>query len=234
MILNVEGENMKILVAEDDMRLLKNIVFMLKKERYSVDGVENGVDALEQAIIEEYDLIILDWMMPKMEGISVCSELRKNGYEGGILMLTARDDALDVVHGLDMGADDYLVKPFKMQVLLARIRAILRRKNKPIEQIIQLQSYELHVDARALFKDHEKIELTKNEFLLLEYLFINKGRILTREQIYDHIWGYDEEVSNNALDALVKLVRKKIDDGEQPSLIQTVRGIGYKLRDAYV
>ncbi|WP_397539679.1 response regulator transcription factor [Rummeliibacillus pycnus] len=225
---------MKILIAEDDMRLLKNIVFMLKKERYLVDGVENGVEALEQAFIEEYDLIILDWMMPKMDGITVCQELRKNGYEGGILMLTARDDAQDVVQGLDMGADDYLIKPFKMQVLLARIRAILRRKNKPIEQIIQLQSYELHVDARALFKNHEKIELTKNEFLLLEYLFINKGRILTREQIYDQIWGYDEEVSNNALDALVKLVRKKIDDGEQPSLIQTVRGIGYKLRDAYV
>lgn len=225
---------MKILVAEDDMRLLKNIVFMLKKERYLVDGVEDGVEAFEHALIDKYDLIILDWMMPKMEGITVCQELRKNGYEGGILMLTARDDAQDVVQGLDMGADDYLIKPFKMQVLLARIRAILRRKYKPIEQIIQLQSFELHVDARTLFKNHEKIELTKNEFLLLEYLFINKGRILTREQIYDHIWGYDEEVSNNALDALVKLVRKKIDDGEQPSLIQTVRGIGYKLRDAYV
>ncbi|MGG0656263.1 response regulator transcription factor [Rummeliibacillus pycnus] len=225
---------MKILVAEDDMRLLKNIVFMLKKERYSVEGVENGFEAYEHALMDEYDLIILDWMMPKMEGITVCQELRKNGYEGGILMLTARDDAQDVIQGLDMGADDYLIKPFKMQVLLARVRAILRRKNKPIEQIIQLQSFELHVDARTLFKNHEKIELTKNEFLLLEYLFINKGRILTREQIYDHIWGYDEEVSNNALDALVKLVRKKIDDGEQPSLIQTVRGIGYKLRDAYV
>ncbi len=225
---------MRILVAEDDIRLLKNIVFMLKKERYIVDSVENGEEALEHAKLETYDLVILDWMMPKIDGITVCHELRKSGFEGGILMLTARDDAQDVVQGLDMGADDYLIKPFKMQVLLARVRAILRRKNKPIEQIIKLQSFELHVDARLLFKNHEKIELTKNEFLLLEYLFINKGRILSREQIYDHIWGYDEEVSNNALDALVKLVRKKIDDGEQPSLIQTVRGIGYKLRDANV
>lgn len=121
-----------------------------------------------------------------------------------------------------------------MEVLLARVRAILRRKNKPLEQVVQIQSYSLHLDARTLYRDNQEIELTKNEFLLLEYLFVNKGRILTREQIYNHIWGYNEDVSNNALDALVKLVRKKIDDSDHPSIIQTVRGIGYKLRDAHV
>lgn len=225
---------MKILVAEDDLRLLKNIAFMLKKDLYQVDTAKNGEEALDFALDEDYDLIILDWMMPEKDGIEVCNELRKNGYGGGILMLTARDDSRDVILGLDNGADDYLIKPFKMEVLLARIRAILRRKNKPLEQVIQIQSYSLHLDARTLYRDNQEIELTKNEFLLLEYLFINKGRILTREQIYNHIWGYNEDVSNNALDALVKLVRKKIDDSNHPSIIQTVRGIGYKLRDAHV
>lgn len=225
---------MKILVAEDDLRLLKNIAFMLKKDLYQVDTAKNGGEALDFALDEDYDLIILDWMMPEKDGIEVCSELRKNGYGGGILMLTARDDSRDVILGLDNGADDYLIKPFKMEVLLARVRAILRRKNKPLEQVVQIQSYSLHLDARTLYRDNQEIELTKNEFLLLEYLFINKGRILTREQIYNHIWGYNEEVSNNALDALVKLVRKKIDDSNHPSIIQTVRGIGYKLRDAHV
>lgn len=225
---------MKILVAEDDLRLLKNIAFMLKKDLYQVDTAKNGEEALDFALDDDYDLIILDWMMPEKDGIEVCSELRKSGYGGGILMLTARDDSRDVIFGLDNGADDYLIKPFKMEVLLARVRAILRRKNKTLEQVIQIQSYSLHLDARTLYRDNQEIELTKNEFLLLEYLFINKGRILTREQIYNHIWGYNEDVSNNALDALVKLVRKKIDDSDHPSIIQTVRGIGYKLRDAHV
>ncbi len=225
---------MKILVAEDDLRLLKNIAFMLKKDLYQVDTAKNGEEALDLALDENYDLVILDWMMPEKDGIEVCSELRENGYGGGILMLTARDDSRDVILGLDNGADDYLIKPFKMEVLLARVRAILRRKNKPLEQVIEIQSYTLHLDARTLYRDHQEIELTKNEFLLLEYLFINKGRTLTREQIYDHIWGYNEDVSNNALDALVKLVRKKIDDSKHPSIIQTVRGIGYKLRDSHV
>lgn len=225
---------MKILVAEDDLRLLKNITFMLKKELYSVSCAENGEEAFEMALIDDYDLIILDWMMPKMDGISVCKKLRQQNYEGGILMLTARDDTQDVILGLDNGADDYLIKPFKMEVLFARIRAILRRKVKPIEQIIQFEEFELNMDERTLYRHHEKIELTKNEFLLLEYLFINKGRILTREQIYDHIWGYDDDVSNNALDALVKLVRRKVDVKDHPSIIQTIRGIGYKLRDINV
>ncbi|RIJ63421.1 response regulator transcription factor [Rummeliibacillus sp. POC4] len=225
---------MKILVAEDDLRLLKNIAFMLKKDLYQVDTAKNGEEALDLALDKNYDLVILDWMMPEKDGIEVCSELRENGYGGGILMLTARDDSRDVILGLDNGADDYLIKPFKMEVLLARVRAILRRKNKPLEQVIEIQSYALHLDARTLYRDNQEIELTKNEFLFLEYLFINKGRTLTREQIYNHIWGYNEDVSNNALDALVKLVRKKIDDSDHPSIIQTVRGIGYKLRDSHV
>jgi len=182
---------MKILVAEDDLRLLKNIAFMLKKDLYQVDCAKNGAEALDFALDEDYELIILDWMMPHLSGIEVCQQLRNTGFNGSILMLTAKDDTEDIIKGLDSGADDYIVKPFKIEELLARVRAILRRKNKPLEQVIQIQSYTLHLDARTVYRDNQEIELTKNEFLLLEYLFINKGRILTREQIYNHIWSYN-------------------------------------------
>lgn len=222
---------MKILLAEDDARLRKNIVYILKKEFHHVVEVDNGQYALDNAFAEKYDLLILDWMMPQLSGIEVCQQMRHTGFSGGILMLTAKDDTADVIQGLDSGADDYLVKPFKMEELLARIRAILRRQEKVIEQIIQVENLQLHVDSRIVLRNNTEIDLTKNEFLLLEYLFINKGRVLTREQICIYIWGYDFDVSNNSLDALVKLVRKKIDDGQEKSHIQNVRGIGYKLRD---
>ncbi|MGF9977222.1 response regulator transcription factor [Viridibacillus arvi] len=225
---------MKILLAEDDARLRKNLVQIIKREIHQVDAVNNGQDAVNYAMYNEYDLLILDWMMPKLSGLEVCQEVRRKGYTGGILILTAKDDTADIIQGLDMGADDYLVKPVKMEELLARIRALLRRKDKPIEQVVKADNFLLQLDSRKLLRNNEEIELTKKEFLLLEYLFINKGRILTRDQISLHIWGYDQDISNNALDALVKLVRKKIDENERQSIIQNVRGIGYKLRDSYV
>ncbi|SOC22472.1 DNA-binding response OmpR family regulator [Ureibacillus xyleni] len=225
---------MKILIAEDDNRLRKNIVHIIQKEYHQVDSVDNGQDALDNTVFEEYDLLILDWMMPEYSGIEVCQEVRKRGFSGGILMLTAKDDSSDIVQGLDAGADDYLVKPFKMEELLARIRAILRRREKPIEQVIGVKNLKLHVDSRTLFRGNEEILLTKNEFLFLEYLFINKGLVLTREQICSHVWGYDHDTTNNNLDALVKLVRKKIDDSKEKSIIQNVRGIGYKVRETHV
>ncbi|KOO48750.1 response regulator transcription factor [Viridibacillus arvi] len=225
---------MKILLAEDDARLRKNLVQIIKREIHQVDAVGNGQDAVNYAMYNEYDLLILDWMMPKLSGLEVCQEVRRKGYTGGILILTAKDDTADIIQGLDMGADDYLVKPVKMEELLARIRALLRRKDKPIEQVVKADNFLLQLDSRKLLRNNEEIELTKKEFLLLEYLFINKGRVLTRDQISLHIWGYDQDISNNALDALVKLVRKKIDENERQSIIQNVRGIGYKLRDSYV
>lgn len=225
---------LKILLAEDDARLRKNIVYMLKKEFHHVVEVDNGQTALDNTFGESYDLIILDWMMPRLSGIQVCQQLRELGFNGGILMLTAKDDTPDIIQGLDSGADDYIVKPFKMEELLARIRAVLRRKEKVIEQMIQVDNLQLHIDSRVLLCDHTEIDLTKNEFLLLEYLFINKGRVLTREQLCIYIWGYDFDVPNNSLDTLVKLVRKKIDGNQEKSYIQNVRGIGYKLRDSIV
>ncbi|RUL49011.1 MULTISPECIES: response regulator transcription factor [Lysinibacillus] len=225
---------MKILIAEDDNRLRKNIVHIIQKENHQVDSVENGQDALDYTLFEQYDLLILDWMMPELSGIDVCLEVRERGFSGGILMLTARDDSSDIIKGLDAGADDYLVKPFKMDELLARIRAILRRKEKAFEQVIQIGNLILHLDSRTLIHGGNKIALTRNEFLLLEYLFINKGIVLTREQICSHVWGYDHDTTNNNLDALVKLVRKKIDDGHEKSIIENVRGIGYKVREPNV
>ncbi|MGE7920060.1 response regulator transcription factor [Viridibacillus sp. NPDC093762] len=225
---------MKILLAEDDARLRKNLVQIIKREIHQVDSVDNGQDAVDYAMCDEYDLLILDWMMPNLSGMEVCQEVRRKGYTGGILMLTAKDDTADIIRGLDMGADDYLVKPVKMEELLARIRALLRRKDRPIEQVVKVDDFLLQLDSRKLLRNNVEIELTKKEFLLLEYLFINKGRVLTRDQISLHIWGYDQVISNNALDALVKLVRKKIDENDQQSIIQNVRGIGYKLRDSYV
>ncbi|QSB09754.1 response regulator transcription factor [Lysinibacillus fusiformis] len=221
---------MKILIAEDDNRLRKNIVHIIQKEFHQVDAVDNGQHALEYILFHTYDLVILDWMMPEISGIDVCKEARRNGYEGGILILTAKDDSNDIICGLDAGADDYVVKPFKMEELLARIRAILRRKNKSIHQIIQIDDLKLYLDSRTLYKDNQEILLTKNEFLLLEYLFINKGIVLTREQIYTQVWGFDHEMTNNNLDALVKLVRKKIDYNRSKSIIENIRGIGYRVR----
>lgn len=226
-----EEAALKILLAEDDARLRRNIVHILKKEFHNVTEAGDGQDALDHTLIETYDLVILDWMMPQLSGIDVCQQLRDTGFNGSILMLTAKDDTEDIIKGLDSGADDYIVKPFKIEELLARVRALLRRKDKVIEQVIQINHLQLNIDSRVFLYNNKEIDLTKNEFLLLEYLFINKGRVLTREQICIYIWGYDYDVSNNSLDALVKLVRKKIDDGQSKSLIQNVRGIGYKLRE---
>lgn len=228
------GSMLKILIAEDDNRLRKNIVHIIQKEYHQVDSVDNGQDALDYTLFDHYDLLILDWMMPELSGIDVCQEVRKRGFAGGILMLTAKDDSSDIVQGLDAGADDYLVKPFKMDELLARIRAILRRKEKTIEQVIEVENLKLHIDSRTLFRGESEIVLTRNEFLLLEYLFINKGLVLTRDQICSHVWGFDHDTTSNNLDALVKLVRKKIDVGHEKSVIENIRGIGYRVRESNV
>ncbi|WP_332647599.1 response regulator transcription factor [Lysinibacillus sp. 54212] len=225
---------MKILIAEDDSRLRKNIVHIIQKEFHGVDAVDNGQDALEYILFDEYDLVILDWMMPELSGIEVCEEVRKKGYKGGILILTAKDDSSNIIQGLDAGADDYILKPFKMDELLARIRAVLRRKDKPICQIIQIDNYKLDLNSRILYRDNAEMLLTKNEFLLLEYLFINNGIVLTREQICSYVWGFDHETTNNNLDALVKLVRKKIDTNRSKSIIENIRGIGFRVRSSHV
>lgn len=225
---------MKILFAEDDKRLGKLTFYMLQKECTHVDWVENGEDAYTFASSTSYDVLILDWMMPKLTGLDVCRALRKDGYQGAIILLTAKGELEDKVSGLDSGADDYLVKPFQFEELLARIRAVFRRQPKVYEQVITIDTLSLHMKSQLLYKNGDILYLTKKEYQLLELLMRNRKQILTREQIIDYIWGFDTDVSDNALDALVKLVRKKIDDPDQPSFIQNIRGVGYKVSHDYV
>ncbi|WP_318505005.1 response regulator transcription factor [Bacillus sp. T3] len=222
---------MNILLAEDDERLGKLIHHMLKKELHLVDWVKNGKEAYDYARLSEYDVLLLDWMMPDKSGIEICKELRNKGYKGGILFITARDAIEDMVLGLDSGADDYIIKPFEFEELLARIRAVSRRKEKVIEDIVEVGDLCLNLTNHLATKNHKPIDLSKKEYHLLELLLRNKNQVIPREILFEKIWGFDTYVSENALDSMIKLLRKKIDSHDAPSLIQTVRGIGYMVRD---
>jgi DNA-binding response OmpR family regulator len=206
----------------------------LQKEFHRVDWVKNGRDAYDNACILSYDIIILDWMLPGQDGLTVCKRLRQKGIKSGILFVTAKDAKQDIISGLDSGADDYIVKPFEFNELLARLRAISRRKEKPLEEIISLADLTLNLKTHVIKRNETTIELSKKEYHLLELLMRNHNQVMTRELLFEKLWGYDTEVSDNALDALVKLVRKKIDVPGSPSLIQNVRGIGYKVRHSDV
>ncbi|MEH7076784.1 response regulator transcription factor [Neobacillus drentensis] len=225
---------MNILLAEDDVRLGKLVAHLLQKEFNRVDWVKNGRDAYDNACILTYDLIILDWMLPGQDGLTVCKRLRQKGIQSGILFVTAKDANQDIISGLDSGADDYIVKPFEFNELLARLRAISRRKEKPLEEIISLADLTLNLNTHVIKRNNTTIELSKKEYHLLELLMRNQNQIMTRELLFEKLWGFETEVSDNALDALVKLVRKKIDVPGKPSLIQNVRGIGYKVRHSNV
>lgn len=220
---------MKILFAEDDATLRKHITYLLTHAGYKVTNAQNGAEALDHALAEPFDIIILDWLMPLLSGVEVCTKLRATQNSAGIMLLTARDAAEDIITGLDAGADDYLVKPFKSDVLLARIRALGRRKEKLIVETLTCGDLTLHIQQRTVHKNNKVIELTKNEFLVLYYFMQNRNHVLTREQITAYVWDFEQDVSSNALDALIKLVRKKIDD-PTASYIQTVRGVGYKMQ----
>lgn len=225
---------MRILVADDDHTLCDNIAKILKLDFYAVDSVFDGAEAKDLIDYYQYDLLVLDWMMPEALGIEVCRYARSKGFDGGILMLTAKDATEDIIEGLDNGADDYMVKPFKMEELRARVRALLRRKNKMVEEEISVGSLKLNKNKRTVFIENFEVSLTKNEFLLLEYLIENRGQVLTHEQMIDYIWDIDDNANTNTLAALIRLVRKKIDMEDEPSYIQSIRGLGYKLRDSDV
>lgn len=220
---------MKLLLAEDDLYLGELIVHMLKKKGADkVDWVQDGEDAYEYALASFYDVLILDWMLPSKDGVDVCKQLRKQGYSGAILMLTAKDAVQDRVQGLEAGADDYLVKPFEIDELVARLKALFRRTFVPIqEEVVRFKDFVLNRTSHTLHRGEKEILLTPREFQLLDLLLQNKGRVLTRETLLDRIWGYDADVSMKTIDATVKLLRKKLEE----DIIQTVRGVGYKIED---
>ncbi|NGQ94926.1 response regulator transcription factor [Brevibacillus sp. SYP-B805] len=222
---------MNLLLAEDDVRLGELVVHLLKKKGgHQVEWLTRGDDVFDYAMQGHYDLLILDWMLPGEDGVSIASRLRKEGYAGAILMLTAKDALQDRVMGLDAGADDYLVKPFEVDELLARIRALTRRNFAPIqEQIVVIHNIAINLTNRTVFHGEQEIQLTPREYQLLELLIRNRGQVLSREVIYDRIWGLDADVSMKTIDATVKLLRKKLHGNSENDIIQSVRGVGYKL-----
>lgn len=221
---------MKILLAEDDARLGELVVHMIRKKAgYTVEWVTSGDEAYDLASVSAYDVLVLDWMLPERDGREVCAQLRQDGYTGAILMLTARDSLEDRIRGLDAGADDYLVKPFEIDELLARLRALGRRSFIPIEHdVTRIGKLALHRNSHMIVADEQKVQLTPREFQLLDLLIKNKGNVLTREVIMDRIWGMETEVTLKTIDATVKLLRKKLSllaGAEQR--IQSIRGVGY-------
>ena len=222
---------MKILLAEDEVDLNNVVTRYLKKNGYCVDSVLDGEEALDYLEYGEYDLVILDIMMPKVDGFEVIKKLRDKGNHTSVLMLTARDSADDKVKGLDLGADDYIVKPFDFNELLARIRAVVRRKYGNSSNKLVIGDLILDTSEKSVTRDGKQIELTGKEYEVLEYLMQSKNRILSRDQIKEHVWDFDYEGDSNIIDVLIKNIRKKIDIEDGKQIIYTKRGLGYVIKE---
>jgi DNA-binding response OmpR family regulator len=219
---------MKLLLVDDELKLVNALSHLLKKGGYSVDTATDGETGLEMALVGCYDLIILDWMLPGRDGLSIIKELRSQGSDQPVLFLTAKDTLENRVQGLDAGADDYLVKPFSTEELLARIRALSRRKGKElISKTIKVAGLTLDPLKGEVYKGDEVIQLTVKEALLLELLMRNHGQVVTKEVIFDRVWGYYSKTEFGNIDLYIHYLRKKLNT----SHIRTVRGIGYLLKD---
>lgn len=218
---------MKILVVEDERDLNRIITKHLKKNNYSVDSCFDGQEALDFISYSEYDLIITDIMMPNVDGYEFIDKLRANKNNTPVIMLTAKDTLEDKIVGLDSGADDYIVKPFEFDELLARIRVLMRRNYGLATNIIQIEEVTLDLAKKQVTKSGEIIDLTGKEYEVLEYLMKNKGSILSRDQILNHVWDYEYEGAFNIVDVIIKNIRKKLDRGEGNTIIYTKRGLGY-------
>lgn len=223
---------MKILLVDDEIELTEPLSQILSKEGYQVDVAVNGMTGMDLALKQEYNLFILDWMLPQKSGVEICQELRSHGLTTPVLFLTAKDTIDDRVMGLDVGADDYLVKPFELRELLARVRALLRRSHlaEPNLSTERLKVGDLELDSenQLAYRRDRAIELSEKEIKLLEYFMLNPDRLLTHQQIYQYLWADQEQPNSNVLAALIRLLRRKIEaDGETP-LIHTVYGKGYR------
>lgn len=221
---------MRILLVEDESDLRRVLKKRLQKEKYVIDDCGNGLDAEDYINLTDYDAIILDGMLPGRDGLDILKNMRKKGNYTPVLMLTARDSIEDRVKGLDYGADDYLVKPFSFEELLARLRAIMRRKPVYISNDLVADDLKMDTNAKTVTRGGTVIELSSKEYMLLEYMLQNKNMVLSRARIQERVWGYDFEGGSNIVDVYIRYLRRKIDYGQPKKLIQTVRGAGYVIR----
>ncbi|HSW85325.1 MAG TPA: response regulator transcription factor [Candidatus Saccharimonadales bacterium] len=221
---------MKILVVEDDIKIAKAVKEGLEQESFAVDVAHDGEEGLNSALNDEYDVVILDLMLPKLDGVSVCRELRRAKNTTPILMLTAKNQDKDVALGLNNGADDYLAKPFSFDVLLARIKALLRRPHEALGDILQVEDLTLDTTHKLVNRSGRSIILSTKEYALLEYLLRNQNKVLSKNNIITHVWDFDADILPNTVEVFIAYLRAKIDKPfHGPNLIQTIRGFGYKI-----
>ena len=220
---------MRVLVVEDEPRMARLIRQGLEEDAYAVDLIDNGADVLDWVQSAEYDLLLLDILLPGLDGLEVCRRLRAEGYTMPILMLTALGTLPDKVSGLDSGADDYLVKPFAIEELTARMRALARREQPQKRATLQVADLTLDPAAKIAQRGDHKIELTAKEYAILELLMRNPGQVLSRDQIIDHVWNMDYDAESKLVEVYMYNLRKKIDSNGTPKLLQTVRGLGYRI-----
>ena len=224
---------MKILVVDDERAVRDSLRRALELQGYEVELASDGAEALESlAANGQPDAIVLDILMPGVDGLEVCRQIRRRGNDVPVLMLTARDAVGDRVEGLDAGADDYVVKPFALEELLARIRALLRRASPAADGVLRFGDLELDTGTRDVRRGSDRIELTRTEFNLLELFMVNPRQVLTRSVIFERVWGYDFGFASNSLDVYIGYLRRKTEAGGKPRLIHTVRGVGYALRES--
>ncbi len=221
---------MRLLVVEDEKDLREILKKRLTKEHYSVDACGDGLEAMDYIAMTQYDGLLLDIMVPGKDGLAILKEIREQGDDTPVLMLTARDGIEDRVKGLDLGADDYLVKPFAFDELLARIRVMMRRKPKFTSNRLTVADLVLDRDMKRVWRAEKEIKLSSKEFMVLEYLMRNQNIVLSRSQIEQNVWDFDFEGGSNVIDVYIRYLRKKIDEGFDRRLIHTVRGAGYVLR----
>lgn len=222
---------MRILIVEDEKKMANFILRGLKEEGYAVDVASDGEMGWEYASSNEYDLIVLDWMLPKMSGLALCSKIRKSGQRTPVLMVTVRDAVEDKIRGLDQGADDYITKPFHFDELLARIRALLRRpRDLKDEAVLRCDNITMDLLSRRVWVSDHEISLSQKEFALLEYLVKRKGEVVSRSQIAEHVWDLHFDPMSNTIDVYINFLRKKIDGENEKSRIETVRGVGYRVQ----
>jgi DNA-binding response OmpR family regulator len=223
---------MQILLIEDEVKLARFVELELSSEGYQVIVAHDGLIGLTIARESHFDLVILDWMLPGLSGLEICRRLRSTGNLVPVILLTAKDEISDRVAGLDAGADDYVVKPFSIEELLARVRAHLRRTQEVDTDILQFEDLKLNKSTREVFRGTRLIELTAKEFDLLEYLLTNARQVVTRDRIIEVVWGYDFLGDSNIIEVYIRYLRQKLEANDEKRLIQTVRGVGYVLRSS--